>query len=182
MKLCLTILAVTVISTALFAQETPQDWPGFDVSGLSTLYVLDDTGSETAGRLLRLEPDSLVLFVNGAERRFDASRVRRIEKRGDSLRNGALIGAVVGAVFGVLGATISDCPGNNPSGPCPGSQAALFLVSTGMWAAIGTGIDALVTRRTTLYEAAPVQPATGRGSSAMQPSRGGGAFNLRFCW
>lgn len=182
MKLCLTILAVTVIPTALFAQETPQGWPGFDASGLSTLYVLDDTGSETAGRLLRLEPDSLVLFVNGAERRFDASRVRRIEKRGDSLRNGALIGAVVGAVLGLLNAGFSDCSGNNPSGPCPGTRAAGFLLSTGMFAAVGTGIDALVTGRTKLYEAAPVQPAAGRKSSAMQPSRGRGAFNLSFRW
>lgn len=177
MKLCLTILAVTVIPTALFAQETPQGWPGFDTSGLLTLYVLDDTGSETAGKLLRLEPDSLVLFVNGAERRFDASRVRRIEKRGDSLRNGALIGAVVGAVLGVLSVGFSDC-----SSPCPGLRAALFLGSTGMWSAVGTAIDALVTGRTRLYEAASVQPAAGRGPSAMQPSRGPGAFNLSFRW
>ena len=152
-------------------------WPGLATAESSTVYVLDDTGAETSGTLLRLNPDWLVLRVGDTERRFDAARVRRIEKRGDSLRNGAVIGAIVGAAVGVLAAGISDCPGDDPGGSCPGFRAAGFLLSTGAYAAIGTGIDALVVGRTTLYEAPAASPRPAR-----MPNRGRIAFNMAFRW
>jgi hypothetical protein len=102
------------------------------------------------------------VLVGGTERRFDAARIRRVQKRGDSIRNGAIIGAVVGAVFGALGAGISDCPGDDPGGHCAGSRVALFALSTGIYTAMGAGIDALIVGRTTLYTA-PGR-STGRGS------------------
>ena len=182
MKRCMAILVATLVPSAVCAQGTAQRWPGLAPSGLSTVYVLDDTGVETSGRLLGLDPDSLVLLVGGAERRFEAARVRRIQKRGDSLRNGALIGAIVGGVMGLVGAGISDCPGDNPGGSCPGTRAALFLFSTGVYAAIGTGIDALVPGRTTLYEAPTVPPSAGREGSDPPPHRGRAAVNLAFRW
>lgn len=154
------VLVTVLLPTALCAQETVQGWPGLTAtSRLPTVYVLDETGTETSGRLLRLNPDSLVVVVGGAERRFDATRVRRIQMRGDSLRNGAIIGAVVGAVVGLLTAGISDCSGEDPGGPCPGGRAAIFLVSTGVYASIGAGIDAIIVGRTTLYEAPRVTPS-----------------------
>ena len=159
MKRCMAVLVATLVPGAVCAQETEQTWPG--VAGLSTVYVVDETGAETSGRLLRLNLDSLVLLVGGTERRFEAANVRRIQKRGDSLRNGALIGAVAGAVLGVVGAGISDCPGDNPGGSCAGARAALFLFSTGVYAAIGTGVDAIIPGRTTLY-AAPTVPRSAR--------------------
>ena len=182
MKRGMAILAATLVPSAVCAQETAQSWPGLAPSGFSTVYVLDDTGVETSGSLLRLNPDSLVLLVGSAERRFEAARVRRIQKRGDSLRNGALIGAIVGVAMGLVGAGISDCPGENPGGSCPGTRAALFLFSTGVYAAIGTGIDALVPGRTTLYEAPTVPPSAGRKGSAPPPYRGRAAVNLSFRW
>ena len=103
------ILAVTLFPGVASAQGTAQSWPGQATAELSAVYVLDDTGVEASGRLLRLDPDSLVLLVGGTERRFDAARVRRIEKRGDSLRNGLLIGALVGVGVGLAAAGISDC-------------------------------------------------------------------------
>jgi len=153
MTRCIVMLVAIFMPSVLWAQETTRSWPGFDASGLSTVYIRDDTGDETEGRFLRLEPASVVILAGETERRIAADRIQRIQKRGDSLRNGAVWGAVVGAVVGVLGAGLSDCPGDNPSGPCPGARTALFAVSTGLYSAIGTGIDALVTGRTTLYEA-----------------------------
>lgn len=158
-------------------RERAQSWPGQATIELSTVYVLDDTGVEASGRLLRLDPDSLVLLVGDTERRFEAARVRRIEKRGDSLRNGAVIGAIVGAAIGVLGAGISDCPGNDPGGSCPGFRTAGFLISTGPYAAIGTGIDALVVGRTIWYEAPGAPPR-----SAQMPRRGRPAFKVALGW
>jgi hypothetical protein len=163
------------------AQEATSNWPGLVSSRLSTVYVLDNTGVETSGKLLQLNPDSIVLLVDGAERRFETARVARIQKRGDSLRNGAIIGAVVGVAMGIITASISDCPGDRPGGGCPGSRAALFLVSTGVYSAIGTGIDALIPGRTTLYEASKA-PAADPGGSAPLAFRRRAAVNVRIRW
>lgn len=177
MKRYIAVLAATLAPNVVCAQGTPQSWPGLDTAGLSTVYVLDDRGIEISGKLLRLNTDSLVLLVGATEQRFDADHVRRIQKRGDSLRNGALIGAVVGAALGLLVAGISDCPGDDPGGSCPGTRAAAFVGSTGVYAAIGTGIDALVVGRTTLYEA-PSPPRR----SERAPSSGRSAINLTIRW
>lgn len=173
----LAICAAALVSSVAAAQGTAQSWPGLATVEPSTVYVLDDTDVETSGRLLRLDPDSLVLLVGDTERRFEAARVRRIEKRGDSLRNGAFIGAIVGAAMGVLAAGIADCPGDDPGGGCPGTRAAGLVFSIGAYAAIGTGIDALVVGRTTLYEARAASPPSPR-----MPHRGRVAFNMALRW
>lgn len=171
------ILAVALIPGAAFAQATAPSWPGLATAGLSTVHVLDDAGAETSGRVLRLDPDSLVLLVGDTERHFDAAGVRRIDRRGDSLRNGAIIGAIVGVAVGLFAANLADCPGDDSSGSCPGVRAAGVLLSTGTYAAIGIGIDALVIGRTTLYEA----PATSSRSARMSP-RARAAFNIAYRW
>jgi hypothetical protein len=129
-----------------------------------------------------LNPDSIVILVDGAERRFEAARVTRIQRRGDSLRNGAIIGAVVGAAMGILTAGIADCPGDSPDGGCPGSRVALFVVSTGTYSAIGTGIDALIPGRTTLYEAPKARPTADQGGSAPFAFSRRAAVNVRVRW
>ena len=158
------ILAFTVFPSTAIAQSMPSEWSGLRLSGLPTVYVLDDTGQETIGTLLRLETAALVLATDGTERRIEAARIRRIEKHGDSLKNGTIIGLVVGAVMGLITSGISDCPGDAPSGSCPGTRTAAFLVSTGVYTALGTGVDALITGRTLLYEAPGSRPSslTGR--------------------
>jgi hypothetical protein len=133
------------------------------------VYVTDRTGMETRGKLVGLDPDSLRLLVDGAERRFDVADVVRIEKR-DGLRNGAIIGAIVGVAMGSVAAGLSDCPGDYPGGACAGFRAAALTVSTGVYAAIGTGIDALVRGRSTLYAA----PPAGRSATVGGASRGVG--------
>jgi hypothetical protein len=134
------------------AQPVDARWSGLERSRESVVYVQDDSGVETTGRLLRVNPGLLVLQVAGTERQFELNRVRRVQKR-DSKRNGALIGAVFGATYGLLAVGIADCPGGDPGGSCPGIRAALYAFSVGTWAAIGTGIDAVIRGRTTLYEA-----------------------------
>jgi len=162
----LAILVVALSPAAVSAQQAASSWPGLDPSRLPTVYVLDKSGTETAGKLLRLNPDSLVLLVDGAERQFESARVARIQKRGDSLRNGAIIGAVVGVALGILTAGIADCPGDNPGGGCAGSRAALLLVSTGAYSLTGIAIDALIPGRTTLYEAPKAPSSANRSGSA----------------
>lgn len=159
-KLRVGILALAFLPSAAIAQPVPSGWNGLRLSVLPTVYVFDDTGQETSGTLLRLDTSALVLLTDGTERRIEASRIRRIEKRGDSLKNGTIIGLVVGVVMGLITSGISDCPGDDPGGSCPGTSAVLFLFSTGVYTAIGTGVDALIPGRTLLYEA----PAASRAS------------------
>lgn len=169
------MLAILVPAVAS-AQGTAQTWAGLEKAELSMVYVIDDKGIETSGRLLRIDQDALVLVVGDTERRFEAARVRLVEKRGDSLRNGAIIGAVVGAALGTLSMGLADCPGSG-GGSCPGFRAAGLLISTGFYSAIGVGIDALKTGRTTLYEA-PRPPRR----AALTPQRGRVALQMAVRW
>ena len=182
MQKCLAILIAALLPAGVRAQEPPSSWPGLAPSGgVSTVYVVDDTGVETTGRLLRLNADSIVLLVDGAERQFDAARVRRIQRRGDSLRNGAIVGAIVGVGLGLLAGGIADCGRDDPGGGCPGTRVAAVLVSTGVYAAVGAGIDALIQGRTTLYQAPASPPVAGRRPGARASGRAA-VLNLRFRW
>ncbi|NOT43374.1 MAG: hypothetical protein HOP14_02080 [Acidobacteria bacterium] len=171
MTRCIGLLTVTLVAAMpswLCAQETRRDWSVLDATGRPAVSVLRDDGTELSGRLLRVDPDSLVLLVGDSERRVEVSRVRRVTKRGDTLRNGAIVGAVVGAVVGLLAAGIADCPEPAPGGRCPGTRAAGFLLSTGAYAAVGAGIDALVVGRTTLFEGPATSPPVASGRSPGQ--------------
>jgi hypothetical protein len=149
------ILAVLllVVPAAAHAQEPLGGWRGLNVSSLDTIYVTDDAGQRTEGKLLRFEPQSLVMLVDGTEQRFDAARVRRIDRRGDSLKNGAWIGAALGVLFGSITAGISDCPGSDPGGECTGFRIGTFVGALGIYTAIGVGIDAMIVGRTRVFDA-----------------------------
>ena len=174
------VAALVVLATApavASGQSITDRWPQLASSRLPTVYVLDRSGIETTGKLLGLSPDSLVLLVAGAERRFDRADVVRIQKR-DSLKNGTLIGAAIGVVMGLASAGISDCPGPRPGGACPGARAALALVSTGMYAGIGAGVDALIRGRTTLYQVPPPSPSP----SALGRAPAGAVLSVGVSW
>lgn len=178
----MTVVLIAFVPGQVFAQDSGPRWPGLKVSELSTVYVLDDAGVESRGRLVQFSPESLTLLVDGTERHFEAGHIVRIDRRGDSLRNGALIGAIVGAGMGLVTAGISDCPGGNPGGSCAGTRAGLFLFTTGVYTAIGTAIDALIVGRTTLY-VAPTRTSAGSGTHwTTAPSGARAGVNLRFSW
>ena len=182
MKRLVMLFIVVSLPSVLWAQETTDRWPGLDPSALSTVYVIDDAGRETVGQLLRLEQDSLVMIVNQMERRFEAQQVRRIEKRGDSLKNGVVIGAIIGVVVGAVGAGMLGCPGENPSGSCPAARLAAPVLSAGVYAALDAGIDALFTGRTTVYEATVVPLSSGSGLSAPSFVDQRVALRVKFRW
>ena len=134
------VVALTLVPVSALAQT--HEWSNLSVEDLSTVSVLDTTGQETTGEPLTLDADSLVLLVEGAEQRFLAEQVQRVDKRGDSLLNGFLIGAAIGAAIGAGLGLMSD------AWPLVG---ALGFDSSGF--GLGLGIDALRRGRTTLYDA-----------------------------
>lgn len=176
--LALLVVALLVVSPdRVCAQEAVDRWSQMNATAGATVHVLLDEGTEVSGRLLRLDPASLVLLVEGSEHRFEQAHVRRVVRRGDSLRNGALIGAGVGAVIGLFATRLADCPAPDRGGPCPGTRAAGFALAVGAYSAIGVGIDAIVVGRTTVYE------STARPSGATRDrTRESRALRLSVRW
>jgi hypothetical protein len=108
-----------------------------------THFVRLMDGNEVAGRLLKLEPDQAVLLIDQRQMALPLSDVSRIERRGDSLKNGAVIGAAV------MGAWCAVICGQGLS-----STSRLPLVvaaNAAIGALIGAGLDAARTGRTTIY-------------------------------
>ena len=148
--MCLVLLLVPVGANA---QALATSWPGLQPDTLQTVYVLDDAGVETTGRLVAVTPDSLILWRDGAEQQLERRGIVRVQKR-DSLKNGIIAGAVVGSVMGLLTAGISDCPSGSESG-CLGTRSAFAVFSAVTYTGLGVGIDALIRGRTTVYRREP---------------------------
>jgi hypothetical protein len=166
MKRTIVLLAALLIPAHAYAQSTLAK--GLTPDGMPTVFVLDDRGIETRGQLLRLDDESVVVQVGAEQRRFETARINKITKRGDSLRNGVIAGAVVGALLGVMSAGITDCPGG-----CAGFRVAAVPLSSAFYAAIGTGIDAMIQGRTVIYQAPTVRFA---------PAKDGATIGLSVRW
>lgn len=118
------------------------------------LEVIGTDGISQKGKLESLTPSILRLNTKSGYRDYaqrDALAVR--QKRGDSLANGAWIGAVSGGgLFG--GIAIAYCSGGECQGE-GGQIAAAAAIYTGMGAAIGVGIDAIFKHPQTIYKQLP---------------------------
>lgn len=168
-----TLLLVSLAVPAV-AQNQAAPPPMVKTDGLPTVFLTDLQGAEHRGQLIRVAPDEVVLLGAKGERTFRRSEITLIEKRGDSLKNGALIGASVGALGGLFAAGFSDCPMGRES--CGGARVGFFTLSLATYIAIGVGIDALIKGRTVLYR------AYGRPTLALavQPGKAALGFNVRW--
>jgi hypothetical protein len=169
------LAALLMTPTVAQAQDAVGEWRGIDLASLDTVYVTEDGGRQTEGKLLRLDTDSLVMLVDGSEQRFDKGRVLRIEKRGDSLKNGTLIGLGLGLVFGSIAAGLSDCPGDDPGGDCTSFKVAGFATGVGIYTALGTAIDAMIVGRRRVFDAE-------RPGIAARITPGGVQLSVGFTW
>lgn len=142
------------------------------------ITVVDAAGREAEGRIGTLSGERLTLVTPAGPRdlgEVDVGEIR--QRRGDSLKNGAIIGAAAGtAYFVTLAALLSDTDGGDV---IIGTAIAGGVVSAGMGAAAGAGIDALITHKQVIYRKNPrqnsvsVSPLFGRG-------RRGAAVTLTF--
>jgi hypothetical protein len=135
--------------TVAMAQGTPAAADGWEQSVGTELRVTDGQGRVGKGHLRAITADQLLVVVDGAEVAMPRSTITRIERRGDSLKNGFLIGALLGAVPAAF--AVGEVEGN-------GAQVAVAVVAgMGVYGLIGAGIDAMHSGWTTVYRAAPVQ-------------------------
>lgn len=148
------VVAVLILPIVVGPVLHAQDFSTIQLKNLPVVYVEDRAGAEVRGRLLSITPAAIAIDDDGSRRTFAPADVTKIDRRGDSLKNGALIGAAVGLLTGFIG----DCPraGTNSGGnSCPGARAGYVLGGAAIWAGIGAGIDALIPGRTRLWPAPP---------------------------
>jgi hypothetical protein len=140
--------------------------------------VVDVTGGETKGRIGKLSREALVLITAAGPRQLGELDVATIsQRRGDSLTNGAIIGAVAGtAYFATALIVLGDVDGGGVIIPTAIAGGVLFA---GMGAAAGAGIDALISRRQVIY-----QKSAGRSGFSILPvfgrGRRGAALTVTF--
>ena len=130
----------------------------------NTVYVTDTTGTETKGKFVEVSGSTLVLDVRGTQRRFDQAGILDVQRRGDSLWNGTLIGLAVGASAMLLGDPKYERCANDAQRRCQNPQTGQRLFAVAVAGAAGAGIDALVGRRRYVY-LAPGQPVQARAAS-----------------
>lgn len=189
LALLVSLYAVTGAAAQTVSQRSWDDFTRLAMPG--TVIVVDDSGVETKGRLLRVKPDELTMTVDGKEKTFAPSHVAAVFKPGDSLKNGMVIGFLVfgamGAVSGAVVACDDDYWGSNPTNltPCTGSEIAGLATFVGMVSgAYGIGIGALVDKltpgRRRLYERPRAASSSMGVTPLLSPSRAG--LSMRVSW
>ena len=117
--------------------------------GSPTVYVTEHSGQETRGQLVTFSESEITIKTGTLTKTFTHDQVSLIERKGDSLKNGALAGVAFG-VLPNLFATSEGC-----SGRPNGCRVGFFLFGEALYGAIGAGIDALIPGRTRIWPAGP---------------------------
>jgi len=155
-KYCLVSASLLCVTTLSVGEAMAQG----QAAPKSDEVVIEEAGSHTLvrGRLLELAADTVTVMVAGEQRKFALDSVLLIRKRGDSLKNGALVGAVIGA--GWCAIVCGQALDSTTSVPLA------VLVNGGLGALIGAGVDAAIPGFTTVYRR-PSQGPGGAGAPAL---------------
>lgn len=144
------VVATTAVPAVAQAPAASNAW----ASGVGgEVRVTGPDGQRTVGLFRGVDADTLRLLVVDQEVVVPRESIVKLERRGDSLWNGFLIGAAVGLVPAVVLAGEVEAGGGN--------VAAAIVAGVSVYGLIGAGIDAMHTGWTTVYEATP-QPASAR--------------------
>lgn len=143
------ILSVALSSPAL-AQTSSTDLDRVRTALLKEVRVTTDAGERTTGVLQSANQEAFTLLTPKGTVALSPVSVRKIERPGDSVRNGFTIGVIAGLAYGGVMTAIFDDETTN--------KAAAFAVGAGLFGLVGAGIDALHKGWTTVYK----QPDAGR--------------------
>ena len=160
-------LALTLVVGACGGKAPVTAFPDLPtrIKAGQTVYVIDSKGVETRGRLLALSRSELSIRSEHQDRRFAADEVRQVQRYGDSLWNGAIIGAAV-SVPGAMFADPRYVPcDDQPARTCTDNEVGSRALVVGIGALAGAGIDALIKRRRPTY----VAPGATRGAIRLAP-------------
>ena len=135
------------------------------------VYLTDRSGAELHGNVAAVGPSSLKLTLDGIEREWAETDVREVRKRGDSVKNGAIIGLIAGGVMGGIGGSLVSTLFVNEG--ASGTAPFLTVLALGMagGAGIGAAIDGLIPGRTVVYRqprGLTITPVVAPGTRAVQ--------------
>lgn len=148
------------MSQTVRAQERENDDSGLGgrLRRGDRVWVKIDTNDIRTGRVLSVTNGMLTLAADGAEESIPFSRIWQVQRKQNGIALGMLIGAGVGFALGLPIAAIGANEGTEVASP--------LLFMTGVGAAVGTGLDALLWRKRTVYTSwqsgLVVRPGVGR--------------------
>lgn len=142
--LCSVLVFLCVGTGIACAAEPVRDLAALRVAPDTVLHVESVNGGEIRGRFVRVSAQALTITgLDGRELSLPVELIRSVWRRGDGLRNGAILGGLfglAGALFGQSACT--DC----------GSEVALgVVVGVPIWAGVGALIDRGHVGRTLVY-------------------------------
>lgn len=176
LAIALAIVLVSAASTATAQPKTSSFAELHDFLSIGeTVVVTNQTGKTVKGRVLEVSETVLVLRSGQSDLRLAAAEVRRIARRGHSMRNGAIIGLLAGFAAGASLAAAQPCDFT-----CF-SSAGGILAWGSLGGAIGTGaglaVAATLRREDVVFE----QAATGE-TVAITPSLPSPGVFMRIAW
>jgi hypothetical protein len=143
--------------------------------------VTETSGQQVSGKITDLSAASLALMVDGRPRQWAETEVATIsQRRSDSLANGAWIGLVSGAALPAIGLAIAVSQDDYDDDISGGEAAALIAVYAGLGAAVGVGIDALISRRQVIFERRTASGVTFAIAPLVGPTRAAARVSLGF--
>ena len=130
------------------------------------LWVEDQLGVRTTGRLTRLTPDEITVHADAGEKHFARETLRQVAVRRRPLRMAVLIGAGAGAATGVVAACM---------GPEREECADAPIMAGAFGAGLGLAVGALMHKTTIVYPEPEKQtfvlPAISRDAVGVRVSR-----------
>lgn len=174
MRWILMFVMVGALSTIVYGQELetvldehPRLTTDMDTAAhrLARVFVQTTSGRALEGHLLTVDPDAVAILIDRRRVEIPFSQVQRIQTAGDSLQNGAWIGAFITGIWCAI-----VC-----SQTLDGPEVLSFAVAVNaaVGAAIGAGVDAMIPGRTTIYR----RPTS---SAIAQVPRPALSWSLRF--
>ena len=147
---------------ALVSLAGAQPLPATVLNRLSpkdAVIVITKNAGEMRGALVSASASSLVISVKGRREEIPAADIASIDKPGDPVWGGAIVGGV-GLGLAFMGGAGASCSPN-----CDKEVPAAAAGGAAIGAAIGAGIDYLHRGRTRLYRA-PLPPRVDRPAAA----------------
>ena len=154
------LLAVLVSCGAARPASAQATFGQVRAEGSPTVFVTDRSGRESQGQLVTFSESEITIKTGALTKTFAAAEVSLVERKGDSLKNGAIIGAVIGGLASALSAgEVCAGPADNDGHSCAGRATVYMVFGTAFYAAVGAGIDALIPGRTRIWPGTPVKTA-----------------------
>jgi hypothetical protein len=140
-------IGIAVVLLTAADAEAQADFSGLQARPGDQVWVTTAGGVEVSGKIADVQPRLLTI----EQHRFEPEPGLRIERAGDSLLNGIVIGGAVGAV---IGATVA-------AEACLHTSNVRCVIGGVIgYGALGALIDWLRTGRTVIFEGKPVVDAT----------------------